>query len=545
MLKRLPITFWATVFVTLVCVSLVGLDFWRSWNARAVLLEQTERSATNLARAMSQHADDTIKSADTSLKDLEERIETDGMGPDRLARLHRVMQEQVRALPQLDGLYAYDAGGRWIVNALPAFDPRASNADREYFRFHRENADKGPHIGLPVISRSSGKWVIPVSRRIDLADGRFGGVVLATIDIDYFRRFYASFDIGTNGAVALLSNRGVMLVRRPFRAQGIGTSIVDTPLYRAYSGTGTTGIGMFRSTQDGELRLNSYRPLQHYPLFVTAALSKEDALAHWRRDTLLHSLGVLLLAGLLALFGQRLIGQMRRRLEVERELRDARDALAGLNATLEKMALQDGLTGLANRRQLDVSLGNEFSRAVRQGSSLALALIDVDHFQALQRPLRPRSRRRVPACRQPRRSQADAETGRRPGGPLWRRGAGHPAAQHGPGGRLGGCRAHARCRRVPADRTRGQPGGNRHHQRRRGRAGTAPRAGQCGNAARRCRSGAVRGQARRPQPGRTGRFTATNRTIKRTLNTISANSRVLVSLLLRRLSWIKIQLPTP
>jgi diguanylate cyclase (GGDEF)-like protein len=381
MLKRLPITFWATVFVTLVCVSLVGLDFWRSWNARAVLLAQTERSATNLARAMSQHADDTIKSADTSLNDLEERIETDGMGPDRVARLHRVMQDQVRALPQLDGLYAYDANGRWIVNSLASFDPKANNADREYFRFHREHRDKGPHIGLPVVSRSSGKWVIPVSRRIDLPDGGFGGVVLATIDIDYFRRFYASFDIGINGAVALLSNQGVMLVRRPFREQGIGASIVDTPLYRAYAHAATTGIGTFRSTQDGELRLNSYRPLQRYPLFVTAALSKEEALAHWRRDTLLHTLGVLLLAGLLALFGQRLIAQMRRRLEVERELRDARDALAGLNATLEKMALQDGLTGLANRRQLDVSLANEFSRAVRQGSSLALALIDVDHFK--------------------------------------------------------------------------------------------------------------------------------------------------------------------
>ena len=381
MLKRLPVTFWATVFVTVVCVALVGLDFWRSWNARGVLLEQTERSATNLARAMSQHADDTIKSADTSLHDLEERIETEGMGPAQLARLHRVMQDQVRELPQLDGMYAFDETGRWIVNALPSFNPDASNADREYFRFHRDHPDGGVHINTPVVSRSSGKWVIPVSRRIDRADGSFGGVVVAAIDIDYFSRFYASFDIGADGAVALLTNSGVMLVRRPFRPQGIGISIVDTPLFRAYSGAVTTGVGMFRSTQDGELRLNSYRPLLHYPLFVTAALSKEEALAHWRRDTWAHSLGVLLLAGLLALFGRRLIGQMRRRLEAERELRAARDALAGLNATLEKMALQDGLTGLANRRQLDVSLANEFSRAVRHGSPLALALIDVDHFK--------------------------------------------------------------------------------------------------------------------------------------------------------------------
>jgi diguanylate cyclase (GGDEF)-like protein len=96
----------------------------------------------------------------------------------------------------------------------------------------------------------------------------------------------------------------------------------------------------------------------------------------------MHTAGVLLLAGLLALFGQRLVRLMRQRLEAETELRAARDALASLNATLEKLALQDGLTGLANRRQFDVSLGNEFSRATRQGTPLGLAMIDVDHFKA-------------------------------------------------------------------------------------------------------------------------------------------------------------------
>jgi diguanylate cyclase (GGDEF)-like protein len=122
--------------------------------------------------------------------------------------------------------------------------------------------------------------------------------------------------------------------------------------------------------------------LQQYPLFVTAALSKDEVLAHWWRDTLTHTAGVLVLAALLALFGQRLVRQMRRRLQVEAQLREARDSLASLNATLEKLALQDGLTGLANRRQFDVSLGNEFSRATRHGAPLALAMIDVDHFKA-------------------------------------------------------------------------------------------------------------------------------------------------------------------
>ncbi|QGZ39507.1 diguanylate cyclase (GGDEF)-like protein [Pseudoduganella flava] len=381
-MRRLPITFWTTVFVTVVCVTLVALDFERSWHARRVLLEQTERNATNLARAMSEHADDTLRTAETSLADLQERIQTDGTSPTQMARLHRLMADHVHRLPELDALSAYDETGRRLVTSQADQDRAVNNADREYFQYHLRNPGAGSRIGRPVVSRATGRWVIPVSRRLDKPDGAFDGVVLATIAIDYFREFYASFDIGADGAVALLSDDGTMLVRRPFREQSIAANIGNTPLYDAYTRVARIGTGMFRSTQDGKVRLNSYRPLQHYPLFVTAALSKDEVLAHWWRDTLTHTAGVIVLAALLALFGQRLVRQMRRRLQVESKLREARDSLAGLNAALEKLALQDGLTGLANRRQFDVSLGNEFSRATRHGAPLALAMIDVDHFKA-------------------------------------------------------------------------------------------------------------------------------------------------------------------
>jgi diguanylate cyclase (GGDEF)-like protein len=199
--------------------------------------------------------------------------------------------------------------------------------------------------------------------------------------MDYFLAFYQSLDVGKRGAVALLHKQGTMLVRRPFDENRVGASIVNTPLYRQFQGGSRSGTGFFRSTQDGELRLNSYRALERYPLFVTAALSRDELLDGWRRDTLLHSCGVLLLAVLLALFGKRLIRQIELRLQAEKELLQARDALESLNRSLEKLALQDGLTGLANRRQFDVTLGNEFSRAMRAGAELAFIMIDVDNFK--------------------------------------------------------------------------------------------------------------------------------------------------------------------
>lgn len=381
MLKRLPVTFWATVFVAIVCLSLVAIDAWRSMNARTELLASAERETVNLARSMAQHADDTIKAADIALADVVERIETDGTGPQALQRMHTLMEEQVRQVEQLQGLFVYDATGRWVVNSRPTMNRSLNNADREYFIYHVNNTDRGAHIGLPIVSRSTGKWILPVSRRLNNKDGSFAGVALATIDLGYFKEFYESLDVGQRGAVGLVLNNGVLVLRVPHDDERIGTSIVNSPLYRAFVRSGDTGTGYFPSSHDGELRLNSYRTLARYPLFASAALSRDELLESWWRDTLLHSFGVLVLAGLLALFGRRLIRQIQLRLQAEKELLQARDALASLNETLEKLALQDGLTGLANRRQFDVTLGNEFARATRSGISLALIMIDVDCFK--------------------------------------------------------------------------------------------------------------------------------------------------------------------
>ena len=75
------------------------------------------------------------------------------------------------------------------------------------------------------------------------------------------------------------------------------------------------------------------------------------------------------------------------------EARMAAAALAGqavvalenarLHRIVERQALVDGLTGLANRRQADETLMDEFARAERLGGPVGLILADVDDFKAV------------------------------------------------------------------------------------------------------------------------------------------------------------------
>ena len=50
---------------------------------------------------------------------------------------------------------------------------------------------------------------------------------------------------------------------------------------------------------------------------------------------------------------------------------------------LATQALTDPLTGLSNRRAFDERLAEETERALRHGRALALMLVDVDHFKAI------------------------------------------------------------------------------------------------------------------------------------------------------------------
>lgn len=52
-----------------------------------------------------------------------------------------------------------------------------------------------------------------------------------------------------------------------------------------------------------------------------------------------------------------------------------------LRETLRLEAMEDSLTGLFNRRFLEISLKREFARAQRDDTSIAVAMLDVDHFK--------------------------------------------------------------------------------------------------------------------------------------------------------------------
>jgi diguanylate cyclase (GGDEF)-like protein len=87
--------------------------------------------------------------------------------------------------------------------------------------------------------------------------------------------------------------------------------------------------------------------------------------------------GVMLIAGQLAVSLDNALVYA----SLERKVTERTRQLAIANKRLEQLSITDPLTGLANRRRFEEALSAEWDRAIWAGSSLALAMIDVDHFK--------------------------------------------------------------------------------------------------------------------------------------------------------------------
>jgi diguanylate cyclase (GGDEF)-like protein len=66
---------------------------------------------------------------------------------------------------------------------------------------------------------------------------------------------------------------------------------------------------------------------------------------------------------------------------LERKVAERTAALEEANQKLEQLSVTDALTGLANRRHFNQALDLEWERARRAGSSVGLAMIDIDQFK--------------------------------------------------------------------------------------------------------------------------------------------------------------------
>lgn len=342
-------------------------------------LRDAEVANTNVARMIAVQVESTLKMVSVALIDVAERVENDGTQSDALKRLQAHLVQITRANAELHGIFVYDADGAWIATSLHK-PVQGNNSDREYFTYHRENPSREIHVGPPIRSRSTGVWIIPVSHRIDNADGSFGGVALVTLRVNFFERIYDELNVGKTGTVVLALNNGTLVYRRPFEDRLVGTNIAVGPVMEAVFRKGK-GASVIVSKIDHIERLFSYQRLNSFPMTIGVGRTKSELLENWKSTTAFIAGAGLLICIVFSVLARKLVIQVVIRDKLDDTLRAHSEHLELHNSGLHILARTDKLTKIANRMMFDEVLERELRRAQRSKSYLSLVLLDIDFFK--------------------------------------------------------------------------------------------------------------------------------------------------------------------
>jgi two-component system NtrC family sensor kinase len=293
---RLRLASGVRIFGALAVGLILGLVGLSLWHGRFDHLESAEHGNENLARVLAEQTARTIQAVDLTLVGLGNALSGSAARERSAGEIERLLAHAVATSPYLRALFATDQRG-WIIHRSTPTPP-VDVSDRSYFTRQRDGAATGFYLSQPLTSRVDGQWAIIASRPLAAGDGRFAGVVGATLDPQSFETFYAPLRVGRGGSVSLFLRDGTLLARHPHAEALIGTSFADRPPFRDLLARRPEGNAR-TSEPDGARLLLSYRSVPGFPLVVVVSTSEEEALVRWWGDVRSAGIGAVVLVAII------------------------------------------------------------------------------------------------------------------------------------------------------------------------------------------------------------------------------------------------------
>jgi PleD family two-component response regulator len=114
---------------------------------------------------------------------------------------------------------------------------------------------------------------------------------------------------------------------------------------------------------------------------VTAGYDKDRIRTNWLQENIADALLNIAMLFMMLILGLFVLRQINTNARNQAELALVRDELTTINHTLQLLALLDGLTGLANRRQFDEFLERSLIHSQKSRLPVSLIMIDIDFFK--------------------------------------------------------------------------------------------------------------------------------------------------------------------
>ncbi len=342
------------------------LLFLSGWVDHRQVRLDAKRDQANLLTAIAEHALWTLESAESMLDQVQREVQS--MPADASATDLHAALKKIQVPHNEDQIWFVASGsGQLLTTTTVAIPTSVSVSDRDYFRFHSARRSSALFVGQLVKTRGTQVWSFTLTRGEYDGKGELQRVVGTTLRLPYFLNFYGALQLGDKASVVLARDDGELLVRYPFRTQDVGATLPTLVAWlRDADGAERKQAQSryFTSALDGEARLGTMKRVPGYPVVAVVTTSVDHLMAGWRQRQMWR-LAVLLLS--LAVVGSLAWALWKRTVQLEQSA---------------EQALVDRLTGLPNRHAFEERLSRTWQHALREGKSMALLMVDVDHFKA-------------------------------------------------------------------------------------------------------------------------------------------------------------------
>ncbi len=293
------------VFAAVLIVAIGASAILRSHVARDEAIALAVRQNDNLAIAFEENIHRTIKSADQVALFVRHEYTNHGVQAD----ITGFVEHRVADTALFSNLSVMNERGDLVLSMVPS--GLENFADREFFRFHQAHADDVPFVGKPVIGRISGKWLIPITRRINKPDGSFGGMVVISVNPEYFIQFYRRTNIGHGGLVDMIGLDGISRARQSGDVKTFGNDMSTSSLMAAQAREPNGNVETAGRLEHVP-RLVSYRTLNDYPLMVAVGTSRDEMLGPLAEESRFYYVSALIVSMAVGLFAYLLISALTR-----------------------------------------------------------------------------------------------------------------------------------------------------------------------------------------------------------------------------------------
>ena len=201
-------------------------------------------------------------------------------------------------LPQAQAVRGSDAAGRVIYGEQVDLAHPQDLTIREFYA--RVKTARQLVFGIPVQSRISGEWVLPLVYPLTLPNGEFGGTAYALMNSARISETFAALNVGQHGSIVLIDDRKRVLHRYPeVPDMAFGSTIKVNPATQAIlDGKQSRASYTVVSPRDGRERTLSVEKVGAYPVFVVVGLASDDFLRPWYKEVRNASIFLTLLIGL-------------------------------------------------------------------------------------------------------------------------------------------------------------------------------------------------------------------------------------------------------